>query len=165
MIRVAILTVSDKGSTGEREDLSGKVIEEMLRDFGGEKVYYKIVPDEFGRIKEELFNISERELADLVLTTGGTGFARRDITPEVTLTVVEKEVPGITEMMRHETARSTSLAYLSRARAGIRKRCLIINLPGSPEAVRECLEVITPILPHGIEILKGEVTEHINSSY
>lgn len=160
MIRVAILTVSDRGSAGEREDLSGKVIEEMIKEFDGEKVYYNIVPDEFGRIKEELFNISERGLADLILTTGGTGFARRDVTPEATMTVVEKEVPGITEMMRWETAKITPNAYLSRARAGIRKSTLIINLPGKPKAVKECLKAIIPVILHGIEILRGDVTEH-----
>ncbi|MDI3548376.1 MAG: molybdopterin adenylyltransferase [Halanaerobiales bacterium] len=160
MIRVAILTVSDRGSAGKREDLSGKVIEEMIKEFDGEKVYYNIVPDEFGRIKEELFNISERGLADLILTTGGTGFARRDVTPEATMTVVEKEVPGITEMMRWETAKITPNAYLSRARAGIRKSTLIINLPGKPKAVKECLKAIIPVILHGIEILRGDVTEH-----
>lgn len=160
MIRVAILTVSDRGSAGEREDLSGKVIEEMIKEFDGEKVYYNIVPDEFGRIKEELFNISERGLADLILTTGGTGFARRDVTPEATMTVVEKEVPGITEMMRWETAKITPNAYLSRARAGIRKSTLIINLPGNPKAVKECLKTIMPVILHGIEVLRGDVTEH-----
>jgi molybdenum cofactor synthesis domain-containing protein len=160
MVRVAILTISDKGSAGRHEDISGKVIREMIKKIEGEEVYYNIVPDEFRRIQEELFHITERNLADLVLTTGGTGFDRRDITPEATLAVIEKETPGITELMRWETAKITPEAALSRARAGIRKSTLIINLPGNPDALRECLKAIIPIIPRGIEILKGEINEH-----
>lgn len=160
MIKVAIITVSDKGAAGEREDLSGRVIEEMVEKIDGKIVFYDIIPDQFGKIKETLFNISERGIADLILTTGGTGLARRDITPEATMAVIEREVPGITEMMRWETARITPKSFLSRARAGIRKSTLIVNLPGSPKAVRECLDAVLPILPHGIDILKGEITEH-----
>ncbi len=160
MIKVAILTISDKGAAGEREDISGQVIEEMIGDINGEKVYYEIIPDHFRKIKELLFNLTERATADLVLTTGGTGMAKRDITPEATMDVIEKEVPGIPEMMRCETGRITPKAFLSRARAGIRKSTLIVNLPGNPKAVRECLECILPILPHGIDILKGNITEH-----
>jgi len=130
VIKVAILTISDKCSKGEREDKSGRIIAEMIKDFGGEEVYYNIIPDKFEKIREALFYISEKELADLILTTGGTGFAPRDVTPEATLDVIEKEVPGLTELMRWETSRSTPAAILSRARAGIRKSTLIVNLPG-----------------------------------
>ena len=160
MIRVAILTISDKGSKGEREDKSGKIIEEMLSDINGKKVYYQVIPDEFEEIREALFNLSERNIADLILTTGGTGFAERDITPEATEDVIEKDVPGLAEAMRRKTAEITPMAILSRAKAGIRKKSLIVNLPGSPKAARECLESIMDVIPHGIEILKGEVTEH-----
>lgn len=160
MIKVAIVTVSDKGARGEREDKSGRVIEDLMEKFGGKKVLYEIIPDDFERIKEVLKEISDRGLADLVLTTGGTGFAGRDVTPEATLEVIEKEVPGIPEKMRRDTAKYSPFAVLSRARAGIRKGTLIINLPGNPRAVRECLETILEVIPHGVAVLKGEVTEH-----
>ncbi len=160
MIRVAVLTISDKGSTGEREDKSGQVITEMIAEIDGERVYYDIIPDEIDQIKESLIEISDNNTADLILTTGGTGFAPRDITPEATAAVIEKEVPGLTEKMRWETVKITPQASLSRARAGIRKSTLLINLPGSPKAVRECLDAIIDVIPHGIDILKENITEH-----
>ncbi|PTX17529.1 molybdenum cofactor synthesis domain-containing protein [Halanaerobium congolense] len=159
-IRTAVLTISDKGARGERKDLSGPLIKEMMEEIGAEIVYEEIIADEKLEIKKALIEISDQNKADLILTTGGTGFAKRDITPEVTLEVIEKEVPGIPEKIRAETISITPQAALSRARAGIRKKTLIINFPGSPKAVRECLEAVIEIIPHGVKILKGKITEH-----
>lgn len=160
IIRTAVLTISDKGSKGERKDLSGPVLKEMMENIGAEIVYEEIIADEKEEIKEALIKISDQKKADLILTTGGTGFAARDITPEATLEVLEKEVPGIPEKIRADTISITPQAALSRARAGIRGKTLIINFPGSPKAVRECLESVIDIIPHGVKILKGEITEH-----
>lgn len=159
-IKTAILTISDKGSRGERKDLSGPVIKEMMEEIGADIVLEEIIADEKEEIKSSLKRIADYNKADLILTTGGTGFAKRDVTPEATLEVIEKEVPGIPEKIRAETILITPQAALSRARAGIRKNTLIINFPGSPKAVRECLETVIYIIPHGIKILKGEITEH-----
>lgn len=156
---VGIITASDKGSRGERQDLSGQVIREMIADLGGEVVRYEILPDELERIKENLIHFVDQDKLDLVLTTGGTGLGPRDTTPDATLEVVEKMVPGICEAMRVQSLQKTNRAMLSRAVAGIRHRTLIINLPGSPKAVKECLEVILPALPHGIATLRGEAGE------
>jgi len=159
MIKVGILTISDKGSKGEREDLSGKVIEEVVKKINGEVKYYQIIPDEKNIIQEELIKAVDKLHLDLILTTGGTGLAKRDVTPGATLEVIEKEVPGISEIIRSESFKKTDRAILSRGVAGIRKESLIINLPGSPKGVRESLKIILDALPHGIEILKGQVTE------
>lgn len=159
MIRVAIITVSDRSAHGERKDLSGDTIREMLGEIEAEVVWYKIVPDELEVIKSTLKEAIEKWEADLVLTTGGTGLAVRDVTPEATREVVEKIVPGISEAMRLESFKKTPRAILSRAIAGTRGRSLIINLPGSPRGVRESLAVILEALPHGIAILKGEATD------
>jgi len=159
MIKVGILTISDKGSQGERKDLSGKVIEEVVKKINGEVKYYKIIPDEKDIIQEELIKTVDELHLDLILTTGGTGLAKRDVTPDATLEVIEKEVPGISEIIRSESFKKTDRAILSRGVAGIRKESLIINLPGSPKGVRESLETILEALPHGIEILKGQATE------
>jgi len=159
MIKVGILTISDKGSRGEREDLSGKVIEEVFKKINGEVKYYQIIPDEKDIIQEELIKAVDKLHLDLILTTGGTGLAKRDITPDATLEVIEKKVPGISEVIRSESFKKTNRAILSRGVAGIRKESLIINLPGSPKGVRESLEIILEALPHGIEILKGQATE------
>ena len=160
IIKTAVITISDKGSKGERVDKSGEVIKEMIKEFDGELVEYNIIPDEREIISKELKIIADSDKADLILTTGGTGFAKRDVTPEATMDIVEKDVPGIPEEIRADTMKITEMAALSRAKAGIRKESLIINLPGSPKAVRECLESIIKIIPHAIDILKGEVTEH-----
>ena len=160
MIKTAILTISDKASRQQRKDKSGKLIAEIIGEIEGEEVFYKIIPDEKKEIKENIIHICDNKIADLILTTGGTGFAPRDITPEATGAVIDKEVPGITEKMRSETASITPMAYLSRAKAGIRGKTLIVNLPGNPKAVEECLQAIFDILPHGIDILKEKVTEH-----
>ena len=159
MIKVGILTISDKGSQGEREDLSGKVIEEVVKKINGEVKYYKIIPDEKDIIQEELIKTVDELHLDLILTTGGTGLAKRDVTPDATLEVIEKEVPGISEIIRSESFKKTNRAILSRGVAGIRKESLIINLPGSPKGARESLGIILEALPHGIEILKGQATE------
>lgn len=159
MIKVGILTISDKGSKGEREDLSGKVIGEVVKEIKGEVKYYQIIPDEKNIIQKELIKAVDKLHLDLILTTGGTGLAKRDVTPDATLEVIEKEVPGISEIIRSESFKKTDRAILSRGVAGIRKESLIINLPGSPKGVRESLETILEALPHGIEILKGQATE------
>src|SRR6056297_1764870 len=160
MINTAVVTISDKSSQGKREDKSGPVIIEMLAEFKATKKYYNIIPDEIDEIKDELIKLSEQEDIDLILTTGGTGFAPRDVTPEATQAVMDKDVPGIADLMRMETINITRKAALSRAVSVIRNDTLIVNLPGSPKAVKECLEAVKDIIPHGIEILKEEVTEH-----
>lgn len=159
MIRVGILTISDKGSRGEREDLSGEVIKEIVKKINGEVKYYQIIPDEKDVIQEELIKAVDELHIELILTTGGTGLGKRDVTPEATLAIIEKEVPGISEIIRSESFKKTNRAILSRGVAGVRKKSLIINLPGSPKGVRESLEIILDALPHGIEILKGQATE------
>ena len=159
MIKVGILTISDKGSRGEREDLSGKVIEEVVKKVNGEVKYYQIIPDEKDIIQEELIKAVDNLHLDLILTTGGTGLGKRDVTPEATLAIIEKEVPGISEIIRSESFKKTNRAILSRGVAGIRKESLIINLPGSPKGARESLEIVLEALPHGVEILKGQATE------
>ncbi|RCW88368.1 molybdopterin adenylyltransferase [Halanaerobium sp. DL-01] len=160
IIKTAVLTISDKGSKGERKDLSGPVIREMMAEIGAEIVCTDIIADEKEEIKAAICSIADEEKADLILTTGGTGFAKRDVTPEATMEVIEKEVPGLPEKIRADNISITPQAALSRARAGIRKNTLIINFPGSPKAVRECLESVINIIPHGVKILKGEITEH-----
>lgn len=157
MITVAVLTLSDKGSKGEREDLSGPAISEMLKGIGAEVKHYAVLPDEIEMIKEKL--ISYSRLVDLILTTGGTGLSPRDVTPEATLDVIDREIPGIAEAMRSEGLKKTSRAMLSRAVAGVKGRALIINLPGSPRAVKENLEVILDVIPHAVEKIKGDTTE------
>jgi molybdenum cofactor synthesis domain-containing protein len=155
MYRVGILTASDKGSAGEREDKSAAVIREIISGLGWPVEVYRIVPDDLDAISGALIEMVDKEGLDLVLTTGGTGFSPRDNTPEATKSVIEREVPGIPEVMRAVSLTKTSRAMLSRAVAGIRRSTLIINLPGSQKAVRECLEAIIDALPHGLEILGG----------
>lgn len=155
MIKVGVITLSDKGSRGEREDKSGEVIKEMVAQIGGKVQYYQVIPDDMTLIKEELIHCCDQLKVHLVLTTGGTGFGPRDTTPDATLAVIQKEAPGIAEAMRMESLRITPKAMLTRAVAGIRNSSLIINLPGSPKGVRECLAVVLHVLPHGLEILSG----------
>jgi len=159
MISVAIITVSDKGARGQREDVSGETIRPILEKIGALVSWYKIVPDELDVIQSAIIEAVDRVKADLILTTGGTGFSVRDVTPEATRGVIEKMVPGISEVIRMESFKKTPQAILSRAMAGIRGKSLIINLPGSPKGVRESLGIILEALPHGIAILKGEVAE------
>ncbi|SDC24086.1 MULTISPECIES: MogA/MoaB family molybdenum cofactor biosynthesis protein [unclassified Candidatus Frackibacter] len=157
MIRVGIITASDKGSKGEREDESGQVIKEIVAEINGEVVSYQIVPDEKEELKEVMLKMINKENVELLLTTGGTGLGPRDVTPDATLELIEKEVPGLAEAMRMESLKVTNRAMLSRAVSGILQESLIVNLPGSPKAVSECLEVILPAIPHAIELIRGEV--------
>lgn len=159
-IRAAVVTVSDKGYAGEREDVSGPLLAGLLRDLGVEVVAQTVVPDEPGQIQETLAHLADDLAVDLVLTTGGTGFTPRDRTPEATRAVIERETPGLAEMLRMEGYRRTPLAVLSRGTAGLRGRTLIINLPGNPKAVREGMEVLAPILPHAVQMARGVDTEH-----
>lgn len=155
-MRVAVVTLSDKGSRGEREDLSGPAIVEMVTAFGYEVVETLIIPDDQPTIEKELIRLSDEVQADLVLTTGGTGFSRRDVTPEATLAVATRLVPGIAEAMRQLSMKYTKRAMLSRAASVLRNDTLIINMPGSPKAVRECLEEILDSVDHGLKILKAQ---------
>ncbi len=157
-MKVGILTVSDKGARGEREDRSGPAIREIMKAAGAQIVRAKIVPDEPDEIRAALVQWSDEGL-DLILTTGGTGFSSRDQTPEATKAVIERETPGIPEAMRRAGMEKTPTAMLSRAVAGIRKATLIVNLPGSEKAVRESLEAVLPAIPHGVEVLKGTASE------
>ena len=159
MFTAGILTISDKGSRGERQDKSGEVIREILSKTAARIANYDVVPDEKELIAEKLVSWADRDKLDVVITTGGTGLTPRDVTPEATLAVVDRIVPGFAEAMRAESLKKTPHAMLSRAVAGTRGKCLIINLPGSPKAVRECLEVILPALPHAVETLKGQAGE------
>ena len=159
MKRVAVITSSDKGYRGEREDLSGPAVKEIMEAAGYEVVSVEVLPDDRGMLSARMAEIADMGLAELILTTGGTGFSQRDVTPEATEDVIERRVPGIPEAMRAFSMTITKRAMLSRATAGIRKKTLIVNLPGSPKAVRECLEVIVDSLGHGIEILVGEAGE------
>ena len=159
MFTVGILTISDKGSRGERQDKSGEAIREILSSMDARIVNYDIVPDEKELIVEKLVKWVDEDDLDVLITTGGTGLTPRDVTPEATLAVVDRIVPGFAEAMRAESLKKTPMAMLSRAVVGARGKCLIINLPGSPKAVRECLEVVLPALPHAVETLKGQAGE------
>jgi len=159
MFTAGILTISDKGSRGERQDKSGEVIHEILSSIDISIVNYAIVPDEKELIVEKLVRWVDEDKLDVLFTTGGTGLTPRDVTPEATLSVVDRIVPGFAEAMRAGSLRKTPMAMLSRAVVGTRGKCLIINLPGSPKAVRECLEVILPALPHAVETLRGQAGE------
>jgi molybdopterin adenylyltransferase len=159
MFTVGILTISDKGSTGERQDRSGEAIREVLSGADVSIANYDVVPDEKELIVEKLVEWADKDNLDVVVTTGGTGLTPRDVTPEATLAVVDRIVPGFAEAMRAESLKKTPHAMLSRAVVGTRGRCLIVNLPGSPKAVRECLQVILPALPHAVETLKDQAGE------
>lgn len=154
-LRFGLLTVSDRSSKGEREDVSGPVLVELVTEQGWEPVLQDVVPDEAKMIQAVLKAWADGGRVDVILTTGGTGFAPRDLTPEATLGVVERLTPGIVEAMRAESLKVTPHAMLSRAVAGIRGRTLIVNFPGSPKAVRENFAVIAPVLPHAVEILQN----------
>ena len=155
MYHAAVLTVSDRSFRGERPDAGGPLVAEMLKNAGYEVVTTAIVPDEQAQIEEKLCQIADSGEVQRLVTTGGTGFAPRDVTPEATLSVCDRLTPGIPEAMRYASMQVTNRAMLSRAQAGIRKGTLIINLPGSPKAAKENLEAVLPALSHGLEMLSG----------
>jgi molybdopterin adenylyltransferase len=159
MISAGIITVSDKGSQGKREDLSGPAIAEMLAGAAFEIKHTVIIPDETGKIKEAIIDFADVKKLDLILTNGGTGVSPRDLTPDATLEVIDKQIPGMAEAMRQKSLQVTPHAMISRAVAGIRGKSLIINLPGSPKGAKENLAVVLPALKHAIEKIKGDDSE------
>ena len=159
MFSVAVLTLSDKGARGERVDVSGKVLAEVLASISGHVEKYEVIPDDRDLIQEKLIYYADQLGVDVIATTGGTGVGPRDVTPEATRAVIEKEIPGMAEAMRAAGLRKTPLAMISRALVGCRGKTLIINLPGSPKGVRENLEAILPAIPHAVEKLKGDPTD------
>jgi len=159
-LRAAILIVSDRAARGERADASGPRLTAAVRAAGGEVVESKIIPDEKDAIEAELRRLADVERVPLILTTGGTGFAPRDVTPEATRNVLDKEAPGLSEHARAATSTKSKFAPLSRGVAGIRRRSLIVNLPGSPQGAQEMLEVLLPLLPHALGVLTGTVGDH-----
>ena len=159
MIKVGILTLSDKGSKGEREDLSGKVLKDLSEVEGWKVIKYEIIPDEKEQIVKILKIWVDKEKLDFIITTGGTGVYPRDVTPEATKEIIEKEIPGIPEYIRYISYPLTPMAALTRGVAGIRKKTLIINLPGSPKAIKEIFPKLIPIIRHAIEKIKGDPSE------
>ncbi|MBI2954106.1 MAG: MogA/MoaB family molybdenum cofactor biosynthesis protein [Chloroflexi bacterium] len=161
MTKAAVITISDRGFRGERtEDLSGQEIEKALKDIGIDVAVYRVIPDEKIVIAETLTTLVDDQYIDLILTTGGTGLGPRDVTPEATLAVIDREVPGIPTAMLIDGLTKTPRAMLSRAVAGVRRESLIVNLPGSPKAVREGLAVVIPVVAHALAIIKGQPTDH-----
>jgi molybdenum cofactor synthesis domain-containing protein len=158
-LKIAVITISDKGYRGEREDRSGKYIQEYFQERDWIIADYVIVPDELDIISDKLIEICDGCKANLILTTGGTGFSPRDMTPEATEAVIERKVPGFSEIIRIEGQKKTPRAILSRGISGIRKKTLIINLPGSIKGVKDSLELIYRPLPHGLDILAGRDAE------
>lgn len=158
-IRVGIIVLSDKAARGEREDKSGPVLEELIDEAGWELEKLVILPDEKDQLRNALLELTDKLKVDLILTSGGTGLGPRDITPDVSASVIEKVVPGIAEALRITGYKQTPTAALSRATAGIREKSLIVNLPGSPKAVRESWPLLREIIPHAIDVLQGRAFE------
>jgi molybdopterin adenylyltransferase len=159
MMRVGVITTSDKGYLGERDDASGDVIREMVGGLDAEVAFSTVIPDEQEEIKKALMQGADEMGLDLIVTTGGTGVSPRDVTPDATREVIEREIPGFSEAMRMAGMKKTPHAMISRAVCGVRGQTLIVNLPGSPKAVREGLEVILPALPHTIAKIQGDPEE------
>lgn len=159
MFKVGIITASDKGAKGEREDLSGKLITEIVEKKGYKVKRYIVLPDDEDLLLEEMINMADNLNLDLILTTGGTGFSKRDVTPDATIKACDRMANGIAEAMRYYSLSITPRAMLSRAVSGIRGETLIINLPGSPKAVKESLDYILDSVHHGLEILTGKAGE------
>lgn len=159
MIKAVVFTISDKGSRGEREDLSGPAVMDMLKGVAAEIVHYEIIPDEVEIIMDRLIRFSKEGMADLIVTTGGTGVSPRDVTPDATKEVIDRELPGMAEAMRAESLKKTPHAMISRAVCGIRGRTLIINLPGSLKGATENLAVLLPAIPHAVEKICGSDAE------
>lgn len=155
-LRFAVLTISDRSSRGERPDASGPALVEFIQSRGWVVTRRDVLPDELGVLRESLAALADRDEADIILTTGGTGFAPRDVTPEATREVMEREVPGLVEAMRAAGALKSPHAMLSRAVAGIRGKVLIVNLPGSPKGAVESLQIISPALEHAVQLLRGD---------
>lgn len=159
MITAGVITVSDKGSRGEREDISGREVIRVLKEMPASVIDYEIIPDEKEVIKQKLTEYTDEKNLDLVITTGGTGVSPRDLTPDATLEIIEKEIPGMAEVMRRKSGAKTPHAMISRAVVGIRGQSLIINLPGSPKGAVENLSFIIPALEHAIDKIKGDETD------
>ena len=162
MYTVGILTSSDAGSQGLREDESGRVAAELASAAGFDVTIRETVPDDYDMIVDRLTRWSQQ--VNVVLTTGGTGFGPRDVTPEATRAVVDRLAPGLSEIMRYKTSEFTTLSYLSRGISGTRGGCLIVNLPGSPRGVRQCMDVLLPLLPHALQTMEGPTPQHPTDS-
>ena len=163
MYTLAVLTISTSGFHGQREDTSGMAVQELLGPPEYTVDQYEVVPDDKEIIADKLRRWADQERVDLVVTTGGTGLAPQDVTPEACLAVIDQQVPGLAEAMRAQTLKNTPMAMLSRSVVGIRGRTLIVTLPGSPRGARECLEVIMPVLPHALDLLKEQAAGHPTS--
>lgn len=163
-IRAVVITVSDACSRGEREDTSGAALVQLLADLGAQIVETKILSDDLDPLVKCLTDYAQRDDVNLIITTGGTGLGPRDNTPEATQQVIEREAPGIAEAIRVESLKATPMAMLSRAVCGVRSGTLIINLPGSPKAVKESFSVIAPVLSHALDLLAGKTTHRANST-
>jgi molybdenum cofactor synthesis domain-containing protein len=159
MFSVAVLTISDKGAAGLREDESGDLLIRQIKVIPAELAHYEVIPDDQETIRTRLIDLCDDVGVDLLLTTGGTGLSPRDVTPEATLSVIDRPMPGLAEIMRMEGYRKNPRAVLSRAVCGIRGSTLIVNLPGSPRAVSENMEILLPLLPHALEKLKGDPSD------
>ena len=160
MPNLGVLTASDLGSQGKRDDSSGRLIEKVLSGHGFQLCRYEVVPDEQKLIEDRLRRWSDEDGLDLIVTTGGTGLTSRDVTPEATLAVIDRQAPGMAEAMRMQTLKHTPMAMLSRAVVGARGNTLIINLPGNTRGVEQCLEVLLPVIPHALDMLKDSPPPH-----